>query len=562
MGTIGSRVRSDEEIQAHFVEMTFRNYDRLIQQAYALTEESESGTLNAPFVNPDGTISHPILTDILPVGAEDIHHPDTREFIAVQWKTFIDQFEELDEAGRVAHLQNLLGEWERLYLTRWDTANMSGMMLDIRELAARSALTAYLKQNPVNYDMLLRYGNDIGGMQGEVSPALAYAAHQVAGLHPEDTVRVDDAGDGLIATFLEAEATYSDSNPLRRAVFNQLMPGTEIDALPIAPADVLFTSNSENLSPSEILRGVNPSGRAVIYGDKDWHRISGHVIGVLKNFDTVESYLLSSEIKNLDEASQALHAQLFVAWKNLNKQIKGALDFNGQLSAYESENGVVIVIDNIEGTETKYENFNIGNTQGIDVARIQGEFQIVAGTRKAPRREAALQARRAAELTRRSEEAKARARAAINYTANRDRTRIFANNPDIEIRVKSLTERVQRENLIPKGTQFNSVEELAVIADMARNPSMATTQVLLVQDGTVTGSVLGAVRSGEDVRAHPDDIEAMMPSTEAEGHDVIVVVNRPSGDTSISENDKRHAEAISGKYSGFKYYAHQKWGYL
>ena len=552
-GTIGARRRSEEELQQHFAEILQRNQER-IQRALEEWGPGQDETLTAPFINPDGTVAHPILTDILPVGAEDIHHPETREFIAHQWVTFVNKFDSLNETERVAELQKLIGEWERLYLSKWDTASMSGIMLDIRQLAARSALTKWLQRNDVSFEKILQYGSDVGGMQGEVSPGLAYAAHQAAGLHAEDNVRVDDAGDGLIGTFIDPSINthYVDANPLRRAVFTQLMPHTQIEADRTEAADVLFTSNADSMSPTELLRGVLPNGRLVIYGDKDWHRISADIISKLTSFASVETYAASLP-KTMDEASRAMHIQLFAAWKSLGKQIKGTLNLDGHNSSYESESGVIIVIDNAEGAETKYENISIETPGGSNHLRIQESVRTIAETRRSPRAEAVSHARRAAEIAKRSREAQARAREAISYAANTDRAHILPNQPDIGLRIKSLTDRVQREQIIPRGTQFNSVEELAVIADMARNPSLVNTQILLVKDGMVHASVLGSVRSGEDVRAHPDDISQMMPQADAEGFDVIVVTNRPSGDTSILKIDETQAQRIAEHYPGFKY---------
>ena len=500
---------------------------------------------------------HPVLTDILPIGAEDIHHPDTREFIARHWHDFAERFNAADAAGRIAILEKLADNWEMAYKTRWETASMTGAMLDIRQLAARSALTTWLSRHPdITYENLVRYSASLADTEGEVSPHLAYAAVRSANIRETDSVRVDDAGDGLVSTFLgevSRDRSYADPDALRRAIFNQMYPNRDIAARLSGPTDVRFTENRAFMSPSVLLTEVAPGGRLVIYGDSDWHQFSAEIIGgKLSIYETVEKYEASLP-RTLDNASRALHLQLFSAWKGLGHNVK-VLHFDGDNSSYASESGAVIVVDNKQGTDTGYESFNLTNPQERPFDDYESSFDAVGATRHGTPQEIMEQEHRNLLIERRKREAKARSDAAINDTLNAGTSpEIYKSYPKIALKVKTRAKQAQTGNLIPQGTHYGSIEELTIVADLARNPTMPTTQVLLVANDTVQASVLGGIRSGEDVRAKAEDIVAMVPQTEAVGYDVITVVNRPSGDTTISDADIAQARALGEAYPGFKY---------
>ena len=387
-----------------------------------------------PFIDKEGKTSDPFMA-VLPAGAENIHHPQTREFIGRQWRMFIRTFTLLTEAERAERLRILIKNWETAYLAKYETERMTGVMWAICDLAARSALTAWLARQPTPtsaevgnfYVKLLRYSTDLMSGHtgpvyqhpgaGVVTPHLAFTAARVSGLHPEDTVRVDEAGDGLIATFIgdrPQHVQYVDEYSLRRAIFNQLLPQLEIENPPtLAPVDVLFTSNTGAIRPSILLISVHPGGRLVIYGDRDWHHISAEVIRKLKMFRSVEAYATSLP-PTLDESTRALHLQLFTQWKKLNKQIQGTLQFNGQLSKYQSESGVVIAVDNIEGTDTHYETFNLANPQARAFTDYISSFDAVRNTRSGTSREVVEHHRRLLEQEEIHKVAKARRDASIN----------------------------------------------------------------------------------------------------------------------------------------------------
>ena len=359
-----------------------------------------------PFIDKEGKTSHPFI-DVLPAGAEDIHHPQTLEFIGQQWREFIRTFTLLTEAERAERLRALIKNWETAYLAKYEIAQMTGVMLEIRDLAARSSLTAWLARQPIPtsaevgdfYAKLLSYSTDIMGGHtgpvyqhpgaGTVTPHLAFTAAKVAGLHPEDTVRVDDAGDGLLATFVrnqQRHVQYVDVYSLRRAIFNQLFPQLKIDKHSTASVDVLFTSNTAPSPPHVLIKSVHSGGRLIIYGDRDWHHISAEVIGKLKMFSSFEAYAASLP-STLDDSMRIMHTELFANWKGLNKQINGTLHFKGELSTYQSESGVVIVIDNIDGTETHYEAFNLANPQARAFTDYISSFDAVRNTRSGTSRE-------------------------------------------------------------------------------------------------------------------------------------------------------------------------------
>ena len=526
----------------------------------------EEGMFGSSFIRSDGTTAHPVLSDILPVGAEDIHHPETRDFIRQQWQNFAEMFDSLSVNEQHQYLERYAQEWERAYLRKWDAASMSGMMTYIRQLAARSAFTAWIRKNNPDYQALVQYGASMDATRGDVSPHLAYVAEYMANVYPEDTVRVEDAGDGLLATFLGdkgSEVEYVETTPLRRAVFNQLIPGVDVEADTKGGAvDVLFTANSDKIPISTLINKVNRGGRLVIYGDSDWHNFSADIISRLEMYEDAAEYA-ASQPSAVDEATTALKVQLFAQWKGLGRRISGAIRFVDSGTRYGSETGSVIVVDNIDSEDIAVGTLDFGNQQQLETSNAyeiseNHGFTTVrnsryAGGRHLPREQMLAQREWAAEQKARKEAAKARADAAIGAAANEDKAQIYPNHPDIEMRVLGLAQRLQNEHIIPRGTQFNSIEELAFIADVARNPSMVTTQVLLVRDGEVHASVLGAVRSGEDVRPGEWDVTDMIPAAEAKGYDVIVVMNRPSGDTSIEENDKMLAGALQKHYDGFKY---------
>ena len=359
-----------------------------------------------PFINKDGKTFHPFI-DVLPAGAENIHHPQTREFIGGQWREFILTFTSLTEVERVERLRTLIKDWETAYLAKYKTAQMTSVMLEIRNLAARSALTAWLARQPTPisvevgnfYAKLLRYSTDLMGGHtgpvyqhpgaGVVTPHLAFTAARVASLHPEDTVRVDDAGDGLLATFVadqQRHVQYVDVYSLRRAIFNQLFPQLEIGSHSTAPADVLFTNNTNPSPPHVLIRGVHPGGRLIIYGDRDWHHISAEVICKLQMFSSFDTYAASLP-STLDDSMRIMHTELFANWKGLNKQINGTLHFKGELSTYQSESGVVIVVDNINGPNTHYEAFNLANPQARPFTDYILSFDAVRNTRQGTNRE-------------------------------------------------------------------------------------------------------------------------------------------------------------------------------
>ena len=354
-----------------------------------------------PFIDKEGKTSHPFI-DVLPAGAENIHHPQTLEFIGQRWREFIDMFTSLTEAERAERLRVLIKNWETAYLAKYEIVQMTGVMLEIRDLAARSSLTAWLARQPIPtsaevsdfYAKLLSYSTDIMGGHtgpvykhpgaGVVTPHLAFTAAKVAGLHPEDTVRVDDAGDGLLATFVrnqQRHVQYVDVYSLRRAIFNQMFPQLKIDKHSTASVDVLFTSNTAPSPPHVLIRSVHSGGRLIIYGDRDWHHISAEVISKLKMFSSFEAYAASLP-PTLDDSMRIMHIELFANWKGLNKQINGTLHFKGELSTYQSESGVVIVIDNIDGTNTHYEAFNLANPQARPFTDYILSFDAVRKTRR------------------------------------------------------------------------------------------------------------------------------------------------------------------------------------
>lgn len=549
-------ITSKDSVQSHISNEFAREVKRIE------ADPDRGGTLKSPLADD------PILTDILPIGAEDIHHPDTRQFIANNWKRFAQTMDQRGHDERLAFLRNLVSEWEENYRRKWNASRTSGPMIDILHLAARSGLTKWLSRHPTPttnemggfYARLVEYSAAINDTVNEVSPHLAFAAHRVANVLPNDIVRVDNAGDGLIAVFLgdHQNVHFSEGGLLRRAIFNQLFPVKRIisegpGSLQGKSFDVTFTENRERISPQILLAiGVSPGGRLVIYGDKDWHRMSANVIQALSKHGTAQQFVASLP-PTVDEASREMYAELFDRWKGLGKKISGNFLFKAEQTKYGSEGGAIIVIDNIPGTETNSEVLNMGNTQARPISDYVSSFDKVRNTRTGTSKEMMEHARIQADVKRRHEQAKVRRKAAAERAVNQDGAKIFRDFPEIELKVKTIGRKAIAGNLIPKGTQYDTIEELAVIADVARNPAMPTIQTLLVSDGQVQASVLGGIRSGEDASVTAEEVGMLVPDTEAAGHDVITVVNRPSGDTTITKSDKRLAWELAKKYDGFQY---------
>lgn len=513
----------------------------------------------APLVND------PILTNIVPVGAEDIHHPDTKQFIANSWKRFGQAMDTRGRDERLALLRNLTKEWEENYRRKWQAASTSGVMMDIRDLAARSGLTAWLSRQPTPtsnevgnyYARLVDYSAAINDTVGDVSPHLAFAAHRVANVRPNDTVCVNWAGDGLIATFLEdrQNVQFSDPNPLRRAIFNQLYPGKYIDETGRAVEggfDILFTKGVGPIPIRMLLNRVSPGGRLVIYGDSDSLRMFSSMIQNLGKYNTIPEFIVSLP-PTLNAEIARTYIDMFIQLEDFDRKVAGNFTFKVDGTGYESEGGTVIVIDNVPGTETNSEIFNMVNTQARPLSDYISSFDKVRNTRTGSSKEMVRHQQIQGNVKRKHEQAEIRRKAAVHNAANRDGAKIFRNHPEIELKVKTIARKAIAGNLIPKGTRYESIEELAVIADVARNPSMPTTQILLVQDGTIQASVLGGVRTGEDVRVSAEQTGILLPDTEADGYDVISVVNRPSGDTTISDADIQQACELAFKYEGFQY---------
>ena len=553
-----------EQTQASFdTKVSQQVAQALFGRQIARSTNDAQGQRSSSFLDRNGNTRHPILTDIMPVGAEDIHHPETREFIAQSWKDFIDTFDTLSKTEeRIGFLTDLVGNWQNAYLSRWENASMSGLMLEIQSLAARSGLTAWLKRQEIPSDVgdfyasLVQYSKDINDTEGEVSPHLAFAAQRVANIKETDSVRIEDAGDGLATMFVgntPREVQYTDANPLRRAIFDQLYPDREIGSKGSGAVDVLITANTGGQSVSSLLANVNAGGRLVIHGDSDWHRISARVISQLKKFDSVEKYVLSLKDKGLDEASMAMHTQLFSQWKSLGKHIRGTLHFRGQMSAYASEGGAVIVVDNLQGNDTKYKLFNLTNAQEHPFSDYVQSFDSVAATRYGSPKETIAHLERVAEKAKKQKEAMNRRKEVINHIANKDKAKIFRNYPDIRMRVLAIGRQANAGNLIPKGTHFETAEELAVIAEISRNPSMATIQVIISESGVARSVYLAGINTGEDVAGSAESIAGMLPGDISQGLDMIVVVNRPSGDTTIGESDEALAKELAKKYPAFRY---------
>ena len=554
------RIPQDIDVNEYLVGIV-EDKEVYVKPEYSTEQQSESDiTLSAPFLK-DGKVVDPFM-DVLPVGAEDIRHPDVRRFIAERWQMFTDEFATANAERRQVMLKNHLTQWQSDYLSRWDTANMSGVMLEIRDMAARSAIASYAAQNDVDYAGLVRMGNDlkitpedtaVGAFAGEVSPHVAYAAAYTAHIHGTDNVRVEDAGDGLVATFIKDQGDsveYVEAHPLRRNIFEQLHPNKDITApKALSSTDVLLTSNRGNMSPKQLISQVKPYGRLVVYGDSDWHRASAHIIGTMKNFKDVATYTTHLNEAKVSETNKQLLIPLFTEWKSIGRSVR-AINFKGDGTRYEGESGSVIIVDNQRGKDILSMNLIMDNQQKRKFEDYPEVFERLRSTRAASRKVMVHQRERKAEQLKKTEEAQARAKSTIKQAANNGQGYIYANQPDIGLRVLGITKRVQ-DGLIPRGQKYNSIEELAVIADVARHPNMATTQILLVKDGQVEFSILGAVRSGEDVRASVEDIEKMMPQAQAEGYEVIAVVNRPSGDTSVSEVDKKQAKALEERYPGY-----------
>jgi hypothetical protein len=104
---------------------------------------------------------------------------------------------------------------------------------------------------------------------------------------------------------------------------------------------------------------------------------------MFSSFDTYAASLPST----LDDSMRIMHTELFANWKGLNKQINGTLHFKGELSTYQSESGVVIVVDNINGPNTHYEAFNLANPQARPFTDYILSFDAVRNTRQGTNRE-------------------------------------------------------------------------------------------------------------------------------------------------------------------------------
>ena len=520
----------------------------------------------------EGEVVNPILTDLLPIGAEDIRHPETREFIANFWKEFADAFDEAETGERRRLLTNLVVTFEDSYRKKWGGASYSGVMMAIRNSAARAGYTAWLNKRlnktitKEMYADLVKASADTS-TEGDTSPHLAYVAQRVANVAAGDIVHVESAGDGNVATFIGDQtqrAFYIDGDPLKRSLFGQLFPHLKISenlaSLDNPLPDVVITQNSDQMSPQQIISRVATGGRVVIYGDSDWHRQSARVIAQLETYKSVAAFIRSLPLE-MDPATKEMQIQLFQEWHTLGKRVSGSLAFIARYQNapqrgerdYGNATGVVIVIDNIDDSSVRTENFNLTNSQQVPFETHLYKINAVRETRQSSSRQMLENRRRVQAFEKKKKEAEQRRDITLNETGNRERGQIFKNYPDVKLRVKNVLRKAQNGNLIPKGTRFNSVEELAVIADIARNPNMATTQVLLVQDGVVVGNVLGGIRTGEDMKAAPADVLSLLSGIETAGYDLIAVSNRPSGDTTISPEDQALFEALKAEHEGFMY---------
>ena len=575
------------------------------EEDYQAREHSRRAAAKAS--RNDGEVENPIYTEMdedelkkhvdfelyerVPHGeSDDAGHPTNQTMIT----SFIQAV--MQGEARIA-------DWHsKYYATRWgyrENIQKSIRSAEIEKYVEHQILGVKLKQE-IETDIGVVNGEDAaarnvllrsmmaeeesGGYEGGISPVLGFVATRAANITAADSVRIDAAGDSFAGILANARNPNNlllvENNYTRKQVFRAAHP----DMAHMIKSDnehtgnrhdVYVTNNIEGVPVTELMKNVKFGGRLVLAGNTDWHRAAARAVSNI-NSEISESGMISKmdELnKGVDE--KALASSLYNEFAKSEANLVGMMIFDGR-DGYPGSSGSVIVIDNVgpHGSVTS-DGINLGTLMettardsfaGNEMAKVFNRANLLAQTRLMTSEDHYKNRKAEVDKERALKQSKARAAKTID-TAIKRNVKITPAIPHLRQRVLALGHQAMNSTLIPKGTRVESLAELGTIAEMARHPSMANVQVLLMQNNVVHASVLASTNSAGDVDITAEEIQSIVPAAKAEGYQVAVVMNRPSGDTTMRQKDKDLTDEIakvydlqymviknSGKYSGRAYH--------
>ena len=539
--------------------------------------------------NPDDLEGLEELQTLGPIAygtAEDVNSPENQRMIAKFVADFEEELKRIDrefptaalrEGRKDAAYREALKNWDANYYgNQWaGEASRKGAEIGIR--AVHALLTRVIRRNlqalprlvseystnfDTLYNRLMSVGTAVEGYSGHIAPHLSLVAARVANIKAADSVRVDGIGDGLLASFAEshnpASLELTDGNETVTGVIRAAQPelagsiGTSGQAV-----DVLITTNTEQRSLDELMQEVAPGGRLVITGNSEYHINLVRSLRFAKGDQSASGYEAMVRNSALSEGAVQERIRAFAEWRSFDRKVHGGIEFitDNEVaeSRFDEQSGMVLVIENTPDygqSETKKP--YVLEEVSRNHERMFRNMERLRDTRRESSAASRQHAQDVMEAKRRAERATAQSLRTINTAVDKGLAMTPA-IPHLRERVLAVGHRQAHRGIIPQGTHVGSFAELGAIAEMARDPRMATAQVLAIQNNVVEFSVLGSTRSAGDVNIPATEIDRMVPGAELKGYDVAVVINRPSGNVEITAEDEAMAKELAEKYPGLMY---------
>ena len=416
------------------------------------------------------------------------------------------------------------------------------------------------------YHRILQIGSEIGNDPGNLPPHLGYLAVKVAGLEGDENVRIENAGDGWLYTLLDKvgvniEAVESD--PARQNMFMNVFgeeSGNSLEPTPTNNAvDVVITENPERVSVKQLMNGVVQGGRLIITGNTAYHHALSSAMKAVANDKSYEGYVESLKHRgDLNTSDITTRANMFNDIKELGVQIQGIGEFTTEAynSDYLNQDGVLLVIQNVPKYKGPHSISRVNFDKGLKGYDFLGAYDKLSKRWQPPNKALTDTKKANTDAKQQKEQAKAESRKVVKNSIV-SQLKITPKKYNIKQRIMNLGHKVQKAGiisagtLIPQGTSVESLAELGLIAEIARDPRMSTSQVLMVKDGVVIGSSLSGVRTAGDARIDTEYINSKLATNN--GYNSIVVANRPSGDVSITEEDKQQVRDLVERNNELQY---------
>ena len=460
------------------------------------------------------------------------------------------------EMREVTSYSNTMEKWLEIFEGTYD----SGVFADrfgphaFSTLAAESAWLRNSLATDMEYHTLMQGSAEMGAVG--MPPHLMYAAIAVANAQGSSHVRFDGIANGwAIKLARRLNATFVERDKVSRGIASIMFPATSISEY--APRAAVSTVVSSQVGVlADMMKPVEPGGRLVLVGNSKWHTNLMHALSASKDPEkTLLGYKeeLLADGNSEDEAEQ--RGELFGELRDLAYNVQGSLYFtSARTSRYASQTGGVIVIDNTPSHgESESFIFNLDEGAIEEKAEYTRYFEQIASTRRGASYEMYEYANRKTEEERKKKFSEEASKQEIRMAENDLQKRIvYASHPKIKQRVMAIGNNARRGSAIIRGTRIGSIEEMAVAAELGRSPNMANVQIVKLRNGVVESGILASFGVAGDVKPELSQIEGVMPVSDP-GTETVVVMNRPSGDTRVTPEDRKLAAEMIKSVDGFAY---------